>query len=147
MNELTHRIDTSTKLEVIQCGTCGVWHAIPKTMFDTCFTEGGFWHCPNGHSRGYSEGSIKKQLEKEIKRRKWAEESNKNLREKNKTLGNRLSAQKAATTRMKKRSAAGVCPCCKRTFSQLARHMKSQHPSYGKDDEGQAGAGAEAPSE
>jgi hypothetical protein len=24
----------------------------------------------------------------------------------------------------------GVCPCCKRTFENLARHMKGQHPTF-----------------
>lgn len=28
------------------------------------------------------------------------------------------------------RVGAGVCPCCKRTFQQLARHMKCKHPKY-----------------
>ena len=24
----------------------------------------------------------------------------------------------------------GVCPCCKRSFSALARHMATKHPEY-----------------
>ncbi|HEX9950777.1 MAG TPA: hypothetical protein VGB53_03340 [Rubricoccaceae bacterium] len=35
----------------------------------------------------------------------------------------RAAAQKGAHTRTKKRIAAGVCPCCNRTFQDLARHM------------------------
>lgn len=33
-------------------------------------------------------------------------------------------APKQAQTRI----GAGICPCCNRTFSQLARHMQSKHP-------------------
>jgi hypothetical protein len=33
-------------------------------------------------------------------------------------------------TRIKKRVAAGVCPCCNRSFKDLARHMAGQHPDY-----------------
>lgn len=29
-----------------------------------------------------------------------------------------------------RRIAAGVCPCCRRSFTDLARHMSSQHPDY-----------------
>lgn len=41
-----------------------------------------------------------------------------------------LVAHKGHTTRLKNRIAAGVCPCCQRTFQNLARHMKCKHPKY-----------------
>ena len=31
--------------------------------------------------------------------------------------------------RLMKRASSGVCPCCTRTFSNVARHMKSKHPN------------------
>ena len=39
-------------------------------------------------------------------------------------------AEKAAKTRIKNRVQNGVCPCCKRTFQDLARHMAGQHPDF-----------------
>jgi len=100
----------SSALVTMQCGYCGVWHAIPERMYDKCVEEGGFWHCPNGHSRGFSDGSLRKQLEKEQKRRKWAEENAQNARDRAAKSERRRVAQKAATTRLKKRVKAGVCP-------------------------------------
>jgi len=41
-------------------------------------------------------------------------------------------AERSARVRLKKRIACGVCPCCKRTFTNLARHISGQHPEYGK---------------
>jgi hypothetical protein len=41
-----------------------------------------------------------------------------------------LTAHKGHTTRIKNRIAAGVCPCCNRTFKNLARHMGNKHPDY-----------------
>ena len=32
------------------CGTCGVHHWIPTAMYEAKRSEGGFWHCPNGHA-------------------------------------------------------------------------------------------------
>ena len=32
--------------------------------------------------------------------------------------------------RLRKRAANGVCPCCKRSFKELAAHMKTKHPDY-----------------
>ncbi len=128
MNNL--KTKTNTSLKIMQCGTCGVWHAIPEIMFDVCYSEGGFWSCPNGHQRGYGEGDDAKQLQKEKKRRMWAEKNAEDTRKelaKNKQL---LKAQKTANTRLKNRASAGVCPCCNRTFKQLTAHMKNKHPDF-----------------
>src|SRR5215813_10570544 len=40
------------------CGTCGVHHWIPTAMYEAKRSEGGFWHYPNGHSRGFGTGTI-----------------------------------------------------------------------------------------
>ena len=42
----------------------------------------------------------------------------------------RVSAAKGQITRLKNRASAGVCPCCNRTFSQLARHMAAKHKGF-----------------
>ncbi len=124
----------NTQLKEMQCGTCAVWHAIPEVMFNSCLEEGGFWYCPNGHQRGYSEGSLIRQLEKEKKRREWAEKNAKAERSNAQESERRRVAQKAATTRLKNRAKAGVCPCCNRTFKQLAAHMVAKHPEFNKKD-------------
>jgi len=52
------------------------------------------------------------------------------LRDERDSYKNKARAQKAAKTRLKNRVAAGVCPCCNRTFQNLARHMDHQHPDF-----------------
>lgn len=44
-------------------------------------------------------------------------------------------AQKGQNTRLKNRIAAGVCPCCNRSFQNVARHMAGQHPDFQKHEE------------
>ncbi len=39
-------------------------------------------------------------------------------------------AEKGAKTRLKNRVKNGICPCCNRTFQNLARHINGQHPEY-----------------
>jgi hypothetical protein len=36
--------------------------------------------------------------------------------------------------RLKKRAAAGVCPCCNRSFGELAKHMATKHPDFRAED-------------
>lgn len=118
------------------CPTCGVLHGIPNDLDDEARRLGEHKieiMCPNGHVWGYAKGEearLREQLERERTRagrlaaaRDQAEAQ--------------VRAERAAKTRIKnsrdrerKRVAGGVCPCCNRTFKQLARHMKSQHPDY-----------------
>lgn len=126
---------SATKLKEIQCGTCGVWHAIPQAMFDTCLEEGGFWHCPNGHSRGYREGRKEREavrLERDRLRQKLAQQDDeiKHQRQLREAAERQVAASKAQVAKMKTRAGAGVCQCCNRTFVGLARHMKTKHPNF-----------------
>lgn len=47
---------------------------------------------------------------------------------------NQRRAEKAAKTRIKNRISKGVCPCCNRTFANLAQHMANQHPGFIDND-------------
>lgn len=33
-------------------------------------------------------------------------------------------------TKLKNRVGHGVCPCCNRSFGNLARHIESEHPTF-----------------
>jgi hypothetical protein len=119
-------------MAVMECGSCGVPHAIPVVMYDTCVEEGGFWTCPNGHRRGYYEGvqTTRKAQEAIVRERDRLKQENARLEEE--AARALVDAEKATTalTRHKKRASAGVCPCCNRTVSQMAKHMQSKHPDY-----------------
>lgn len=129
----------SITLTRIQCGTCGVEHAIPKVMHDAAYEEGGYWHCPNGHQRGYKTGEEKKRAD-EMRRERdlWKQRTARKddeiarLEFQKAELKREKAAVKGQVTKLKNRSKAGVCPCCNRTFKQLAAHMKNKHPEYGE---------------
>lgn len=112
------------------CSECAVLYAIPVRMREVAVEKGGSWWCPNGHSQSPTGKTLTERLEEERRRagllvaqRDQAEAS--------------ARAQRAAATRarnerdrIRKRAGAGVCPCCKRTFKQLARHMEAKHPDF-----------------
>jgi hypothetical protein len=112
---------------------CGVQFAIPHQMHATIKARGGTFYCPRGHLLGLGKSDTEKlreELEKERRRtefeknrRESAEREEKRQRHSAATARGKLKAQ---SDRVK----AGVCPCCNRTFQQLARHMKSQHPDW-----------------
>jgi hypothetical protein len=119
--------EVGADLAVVECGECGTVHAIPAAWQRKASREGGHsWYCPRGHVISYSESEHARLLRRaeEADRRARAE---RDLRE---HTEHKLRAQKGATTKARKRHAAGVCPVCSRSFQQVRRHMESQHPDY-----------------
>lgn len=114
---------------VTQCGTCAVWHTVPEIIYKNHRSEGGFHSCPNGHQRGWDKGTDA--IERENTRRERDR-----LKQEAARLAEEIAAEKARADAAEKkylqarrRSAAGVCPCCNRTFANMQRHMKAKHPN------------------
>jgi len=110
-------------LTEIQCGSCGILHAIPTSMYDAARREGGFWTCPNGHSRGWKNGADQEELAKLRRERD-------RLAQQAAQKDDELAAQTKQIKKLKKRASAGTCPCCSRSFSNMSTHMRKQHPEF-----------------
>lgn len=111
-----------------ECITCGVTYAVPSTMWDTQTKLGGFHHCSNGHRQGWDkEHSENEKLRRERDRLK---QQTAQLEDEAREARVRAERAEAATKRLKKRTAAGTCPCCKRTFSNMNIHMRKEHPQF-----------------
>ncbi len=110
-----------------QRGTCAVWHTVPKIVYDCYRAEGGFWHCPNGHQRGFRKGED--ELKQEAIRRERDQLKQDAARLVCEAAEQRKRAEDAEkkVVQIRRRASAGVCPCCNRTFLNIQRHMKSKH--------------------
>lgn len=101
MASLTYRVD----FELHTCGHCGIQFAVPERWLDDRRSKHDTFYCPNGHPRVFAAESREEKLARE-------------------------RAEDETTDERRLRGvAAGVCPCCNRTFQQLARHMASKHPN------------------
>lgn len=113
-------------LENTSCAACNIDFAIPSTFLDRRRQDGRNFFCPVGHSLSFDKtevDALREQLEQAQARRDfWQAEAK---REK----GN-ATAAKSEATKQKNRAKNGVCPCCNRSFVQLARHVKTQHPNF-----------------
>lgn len=85
------------------------------------------FYCINGHSQCWPGKSdlekLREELDWEKRRRESAEASRDTARRAEASVRGRLRAQS-------ERVANGVCPCCKRTFQNLMRHMSTKHPGF-----------------
>lgn len=122
-------------LEVTTCW-CGIHLAIPSNLLRNAHDHGQQIYCPMGHKFGWSETEADR-LRVKLERAEAARERERNRanaeRDLKEDTQRRLTAQKAATTKAKRRHAAAVCPCCNRSFVQLRRHMAAKHPDYEAD--------------
>lgn len=124
---------TNVTLVVFTCGDCGVPYGLPRDYVERRREDGRSYYCPNGHSLSYHQTKADKlqcELEQERNRRARAQARADREQARADHTEQRRVAQKAATTRARKRHAAGVCPACQRTFQNVQRHMVTQHPDY-----------------
>lgn len=101
---------------------CGVHHGVPEDLYDYAKRTGASVYCPLGHKWVFSR-SVRDDL-------LLAENRLKATRDLLTHEEHSHRATRGHLTRVKKRVAAGVCPCCNRSFKDLARHMAGQHPNY-----------------
>ena len=125
----------STQFFFQSCWKCGVVWGMTQDLTERRRSDGLNVYCPNGHYGTFGESEedkLKKQVERERRLRVETENNLYVEKEYSKNLRNQKRAMKGASTKLKKRIAAGVCPCCNRTFQNVARHMNNKHPGYTK---------------
>ena len=126
--------DTHADQLVVHTCWCGIRHAIPSSLSRQATHNGRAVHCPLGHEWVKKETEAERLKKKLQRERADHDQSWAAWRDEKQSLKNQIRSQKAAKTRIKNRVAAGVCPCCNRTFQNLHRHMQSQHPDFASTD-------------
>lgn len=111
---------------VIETCWCGMAHAVPAALVkeqrrqhDDGASVTGIY-CPLGHvwvPSGEPKIKAVRERVKELEASLLA-------------TRDQLDTATADLAKHRKRTANGVCPCCHRSFAQLARHIRGQHPEY-----------------
>jgi hypothetical protein len=120
-------------METTTCG-CGLAFAVPSHWLNARREDRTGFYCPAGHPLRYVEKTRADLLAEELSRvRQQLAEAHDTAREADAA---RVAAERQAATargqvtRLNRRAAAGVCPCCNRTFQALAKHMATKHPAF-----------------
>lgn len=121
-------------LSTITCAKCGVLFAMPET-WEAHFRETHKeFFCPSGHGNFYPQETeaekLRKQLAREQSRIEHRDAEIIDLKEQRAKLRHQRDGMKGAYRKVAVRVKNGVCPCCKRTFSCLADHMREKHPDF-----------------
>lgn len=137
MNTFTE-IRTET-FHIVSCYFCGVRFGIDERLHRSVVTDASrSVYCPAcGGRTEWTKSEAQKRIEELEKKLAW--EASQSARRKEeidrqialrKETENSLSATRGVVARLKTRAKNGVCPCCHRTVSQLAKHMESKHPNF-----------------
>jgi hypothetical protein len=121
----------STRMEQCTCATCGIAFAMPASFMGALRNNKKEFFCPNGHSLSFNEREVdrlqreKERLARELEVARVERDAARKLRDENAAKAEKASA---SLRRLKARVGGGSCPCCKRHFPDLRRHMESKHP-------------------
>lgn len=124
----------------IECCSCHVIFGVTNEFHKHRRNDHKRFHCPScGIGQSFSGPSEEELLRQERDRLKQSlaqrDDEIKRQRELRKSEERKVVAYKGVVTRTKKRIAGGACPCCNRTFQNLAQHMKTKHENYVQKDE------------
>jgi hypothetical protein len=111
-------VTTTLKMHCLDCANCGILFGITQDFEARRREDHRDFYCPSGHANRYNQKSEADRLRDKLRAEGL---------EKERAMRDAAEA-KAANEALLKRVHAGVCPCCKRTFKQLAAHMARKHP-------------------
>lgn len=125
------KLRIANELALQNCCTCGTPFGIESQLDTNLRQNHKTFYCPLGHAQSYT-------YETEVqKAREETERIRQQLLREQSALATERQLRAATETKMnqlKKRVGNGVCPCCKRSFSNLHRHMGSKHPDFKKPE-------------
>lgn len=123
--------NASPKMGNLVCASCGILFGAPDHWEQARREDKREFFCPNGHRQLFAKSEADKlRQERDLLKQQIAQKDDeiKWQREKRQAEERRVSAARGQITKLKKRAKAGVCPCCNRTFTNMALHMKTKHP-------------------
>jgi len=125
----------TTTYEVITCSAdgCGVQFAITEAFANRRRDDRRSFQCPWGHTMSYGENDLDRERKRTTRLQAKLDQAQAEIltqRERRDHADRSAAAYKGHLTRIKNRIAAGVCPCCRRPFAAVMRHMRGQHPEF-----------------
>jgi len=119
-------------MEVIHCANCSIMFGVPTRFDKDRQNDHQSFYCPMGHVNIYKAESEAEKMRRErdiyIQRVAQRDDEIKKQRLMREVAERQAAAARGQVTKIKKRVSAGMCPHCRRTFSQLATHVKMMHP-------------------
>lgn len=121
---------------IMDCASCGIQFGIGADFEERRRNDHEWFYCPNGHMQHFvGQSEVEKDRDRLKRMYDSATARADSWKDQAEAAEHRRRGQKAANTRLKKRIAAGVCPCCHRSFANVKEHIEHQHPDFPAEDQ------------
>jgi hypothetical protein len=139
---------------MVDCASCGEPIRLEAAQELSLRRSRQTFYCLWGHQNYFPAGKTeaeKAREEAEAMRRErdklkqntaYLEDRLKAVKEARDHAERRAAAARGQVTRLKNRAAAGVCPCCNRSFENLRRHMQARHKGFALEETAPIGTAA-----
>lgn len=122
------------ELTKIECASCGIPFGLSEDYASRRRQDHAGFMCPAGHSNVFNGETEAERLRRQVAQLQTSMEHKdaalSTMREQRAALERSRSALRGVHTRTCNRVKNGVCPCCNRTFANLASHMHTKHPDF-----------------
>lgn len=120
-----------------KCYHCKSDMWLPQALYEAAYAakEKFTFYCAYGHPQCFAAGEseldkMRRDRDRLEQNQAWYEERLADVQRAEREAQRLASTRKGQVTRLRNRAAVGVCPCCTRTVSQMARHMATKHPDF-----------------
>jgi len=122
-------------LTINVCYKCHIQFAIPVDMDERCQQDHRItFYCPAGHGQVYTgKTDLQKARDEADGLRanlRYARSAAQAARDQADAAHRSAAAHKGHATRLRNLISKGICPCCRRNFSNVREHMASEHPGF-----------------
>lgn len=135
-------ITATVRISTITCAACSMTFGVPERFEANRRDDHTRFYCPAGHSNYFDGKSdadkLRDELSREQERRARLESSVEYWKGRERQKERSVRAHKGIVTKMRKRIANGVCPCCHAKFKNLRDHMREQHPDWNPEQGAEA---------
>jgi hypothetical protein len=121
---------------VVACWKCKTDIVLPASLHDAAKRSSNIsFFCPYGHEGVFREGEteadvLRRERDRALQQLAQKDDEIAQARKGWNEIAKELKATKATAVKARKRTAAGLCPCCNRSFRQMALHLKTKHPTF-----------------
>lgn len=122
------------QLSWVECARCHMAFGLSVQFEQDRRNDHTNFYCPAGHSNYFPGRSDAEKLKDKLAQRErdleWERSQRRHAQAESIERYHKLNAVKGVVTKIKKKLARvenGVCPECKRTFANVARHMQTKH--------------------
>lgn len=117
------------------CAKCKMAFWITDEFYAVARHTEQTFYCPAGHQNYYPRGEstedkLRRERDRALQQIAQRDDEIIYVKKQRDVAERRVAAAKGQITKIKNRASKGLCPCCNRSFINLARHMAGKHPGF-----------------